>query len=298
MTASEPSLWPLLDNRGLQVTVGPFLVRVRSELDGVQDYLQRLYTGFPMCDSAEGHFDIAVIGGRGVRRWVRRQATVVLNGSKPFYPLPASLAGPLLEWGLNYCVSRSAHRWVVVHAAVVERGGQALVMPAAPGAGKSTLCAALSHSGWRLFSDEFALIDPGTGMVWPIPRPVSLKEAAIDILRRRYPDLVFGPEGRDIEGVRFAHARPPSDSVARANEPALPAWIISPRYAPGSRTILESVPKAQTLLSTADQSFNYNYLGSKGYLCLAEMVRRSGCYRLEYSDLDDVLARLASLTAH
>ena len=31
---------------------------------------------------------------------------------------------------------------------------------------------------------------------------------------------------------------------------------------------------------------------------LADLVRRVECYRLEYSDLDDVLARLTALTAH
>ena len=51
-------------------------------------------------------------------------------------------------------------------------------------------------------------------------------------------------------------------------------------------------------MQVTDQSFNYNYLGSKGYLGLADLVRRADCYRLEYSDLDDVLAHLTHMTAH
>jgi HprK-related kinase A len=253
--------------------------------------MERLYGEFPMRDSVEGHFDVAVVGGRGLHRWVRPQAAVVINGTTPYLPLPASLAGAMLEWGLNWCIGR-AHHLVVLHAAVVERGGRALILPAPPGSGKSTLCAALAYSGWRLFSDEFALIDPATGIVWPVPRPISLKEASIDIIQARHPEVVFGPEGRDVEGVRFAHARPPSASVTRANEPATPAWIITPRYVPGSPTVLTPLPKAQALVSLADQSFNYNYLGDAGYLCLSQLVQRVECYSLEYSDLDDALARL------
>ena len=44
-----------------------------------------------------------------------------------------------------------------------------------------------------------------------------------------------------------------------------------------------------------DQSFNYNYLGARGYQCVVDLVGRSDCYTLEYSDLDDVLPRLDAL---
>ncbi|MES1255867.1 MAG: HprK-related kinase A [Acidobacteriota bacterium] len=296
MTTSDPLLGRL-DGDGVQVTIGPFLVRVRSELDGVRTYLERLYSGFPLHAGIDGHFDIAVVGGRGLHRWIRPQAAVVINGATPFFPLPATLAGGLLEWGLNWCVGRNAHRWVVLHAAVVERGGRALILPAPPGSGKSTLCAALAYSGWRLFSDEFAILDPATGLVRALPRPISLKERSLDVIAARHPDVVFGPEGRDVEGVRFAHARPPADSVARAQEPAIPAWVITPRYVPGSRTVLTPMPKAEALVSLADQSFNYNYVAT-GYQCLRELIRGVDCYSLEYSDVDDVLARLGQLAAH
>jgi HprK-related kinase A len=287
-----------LETPGLQVEIGPFLVRIRSDLPGVSEHLERLYADFPMRAANVGHFDIAVVAGRGARRWIRPQATLVANGARPFLPLPASLAGPLVEWGLNWCIGRNAHRWVVVHAAVVERGGRAMILPAPPGSGKSTLCAALTYAGWRLFSDEFALIDPTTGRVLPVSRPISLKEASIEIIRSRHPHAIFGPEGRDVEGSRFVHVRPPSDSVHRAHEGAPPGWVILPRYVAGRPTTLDRLPKAQALMQIADQSFNYNYLGSKGFTCLAELVDQAVCYRLEYGDLDDVLALLTRVTAN
>jgi HprK-related kinase A len=285
-----------LDDCGVQLAIGPFLVRVRSDLTGVRDFLERFYVDFPMRASDGGHFDVVIRGGRGVHRWVRPQATLALNGATPFLPLPERYAGPSLEWGLNWCVGNNAHQYVAVHAAVVERGGRALMLPAPPSSGKSTLCAALVSAGWRLLSDEFALIDPSSGRLLPIPRPVSLKDASIELIRRRNPTAVFGPEAEDIEGCRFVHMRPPADSVRRAAEPARPGWLIVPGFVAGRSTTLERLPKARALMHVAGQSFNYNYLGPTGYTCLAALIREAECYRLEYSDLDDVLALLDRLT--
>ncbi len=292
---ASPLSW--LATSGVQVSLGPFLVRVRSDLTGVRDYLSRLYADFPIAVGDGGHFDIAVVASGGLRRWARPQANLVVNGERPFLPLPGRLAGPAFEWGLNWCVGNQAHRRVAVHAAVLERNGRAMIFSGASGAGKSKLCAALALQGLRLFSDEFALIDPDSGLLTPLPRPIALKNASIEIIRRRSTDTVFGPEGVDIEGARFVHMKPPLESVRRAREEAAPAWVIVPRWVAGRTTTLEPLPKARALLRLTDQSFNYNYLGAKGFECVAEVVRRSACYTLEYSDLDDVLTRLESVTA-
>jgi HprK-related kinase A len=294
---SQPSPLAPLATSGVQVSLGPFLVRVRSDLPGVREYLSRLYADFPVAAGEGGHFDIAVVSSRGFRRWIRPQANLVVNGERPFLPLPGNLAGAMFEWSLNWCVGNKAHRWVAVHAAVLERNGRTLILSGESGAGKSTLCAALALKGWRLFSDEFALIDPDSGRLVPLPRPISLKNASIDLIRARGRDAVFGTEGVDVEGARFVHMKPPSESVRRAREDAGPGWVILPRWAAGRPTALEPLPKAHALLRLTDQSFNYNYLGAKGYQSVVELVRRSDCYTLEYSSLDDVLTRLESVAA-
>ena len=286
-----------LFSSGIQVEIGPFLARIRSELPCVVEHIRTLYADFPIRSASDGHFDVAIIGGKGLHRWWRRQALLVVNGVTPYLPVPALLGGAALEWGLNWCIGTRAHTWMALHAAVVERGGSVVILPAPPGAGKSTLCAALVYSGWRLFSDEFALVDPRTCRVFPAPRPISLKEASIDILRRRHPGLVHGPEGRDVEGLRFVHARPPAASVQRAHEDASARWVIFPRYAPGKRTTIEPLPKAHALMELLGQSFNFGYVGAAGFECLSRLVAEAQCCRLEYSDLDDVLDRLDRLVA-
>jgi hypothetical protein len=118
-----------LATSGVQVAIGPFLVHVRSELPLVYTYLETLYADFPLSSDAEsGHFAINLLAARGVRRWIRPQANLIVNGERPFLPLPADLGGALFEWTINYCVARDAHRFVAMHAAVLERHGRALVL--------------------------------------------------------------------------------------------------------------------------------------------------------------------------
>ena len=149
-----------------------------------------------------------------------------------------------------------------------------MILPAPPGSGKSTLCAALAYSGWRLFSDEFALIDPATRRILPAPRPISLKDASIEIIKSRHPDLCHGPEGVDVEGARFIHARPPTASFHRAHEDAPVGLVIFPRYVAGEPTTIEPVHKAQALVELAGQSFNFGYHGAKAFDCLTQIVSR------------------------
>jgi HprK-related kinase A len=285
---------PFAIESGVRLTIGPFLVRIRSEHAAIAGHLRLLYGEFPASLEPEAHFDLAILNGRGTRRWLRRQAVLAVNGMRPYKPVPIELAAPVFEWGMNYCIGSRTHQFVTIHSAVVERGGRALILSAASGSGKSTLCAALTYAGWRLFSDEFAILDPGTGEILPAPRPIALKERSMAVIRTRHPDVVYSPEQVDVEGLRFVHARPPADSVRRAQEPARPGAIVFPKYSRGSRTVIERMAKAHALIELAGQSFNYNYL-EHGFAALKRLVDESHCYSLEYSDLDDVLPRLAEV---
>ena len=64
---------------------------------------------------------------------------------------------------------------VAVHAAVVVRGSKALLVPGASGVGKSSLCVAAANAGAQVLSDEYALVDPTTGLVTGWRRPVRVR---------------------------------------------------------------------------------------------------------------------------
>ena len=211
---SNAELRGLLRTQRFTLRIGPFLVRLRSVMPEVQAALAVLYCAHEIDTGADGaHFVIRVDHPGIARRFFRAQVQFTLDSRQPFFPLPASMAAPMLEAGLNWCIGKSANQFLVIHSATLERDGRALLMPAPPGSGKSTLCAALVARGWRLLSDEFALVDPATGMLVPVPRPVALKDASIDVIARWAPDALLGPSVVNNEGELVAYMRPPAASV-------------------------------------------------------------------------------------
>ena len=281
--------------RGLPLRTGPVVARVTSTLPRVRNGIALLYARHLVEPDDFADFHVAVALPGSLRRWFRPNAYFFLDGSSPFNPLPADQAFPLLEWGLNWCVTAHCVKYLALHAAVVERHGRAMILPAPPGSGKSTLCAGLINRGWRLLSDELALIDPASVMLTPIPRPVSLKNNSIDIIKSFAPDAVFSPVVHETVKGRVAHMRPLAEAVDRSNEPARPGWVVLPQYVAGQAARLDPMPKAEALLRMAENAFNYATHGQRGFEVLAEVVDQSDCYRFSYGNLDEATELFAQL---
>lgn len=281
-----------LAGAGVWLRTGPFSVRVQSRIPHVAESLTQLYGQFEVRSPHEAFadFHVSVDRPRGVRRWLRPQVNFAVDGVPPFKPLPLDQAFPMLEWGLNWCVSTRAHQYLIIHAGVVEKNGRAAILPAPPGSGKSTLTAALMLSGWRLLSDELTLIDRKTGLVHPLPRPVSLKNQSIDIIRAFSPDAFVNRESRDTIKGTVAHLRPLRDSVQRQHEAARAGWVIFPRWQAGAAASLIPRSKAQTFMFLAENAFNYSHLGADGFRVGSALIDQAACYDFEYGVLDDALA--------
>ena len=277
---------------GLNWHVGPFRVRVRTDLADVADGLALLYRDFPALDDG-AVVDVDVVVRRvGI---LRRHVSIWVDGEPVYVRVPAGLATPMLEWTLNVTVFQRPHQYLMLHAAVLERGGHALLLCGRAGSGKSTLCAALAHRGWRLLSDEVAVIRPGDGRVVPVPRPISLKGVSIDVIREFAPEATVGPAWeRTIKGT-VAHVLPPTASVERSAESASPAWLVFPRHRSDSEGVFAPLPKARALMSAADNAFNYSVLGTRGFTTLAAVIDRCSCSQLRFGDLEQALAHVGRL---
>lgn len=283
---------------GLALRTGSFVVRIHSPMPAVADGVALLYRDFPLAeDGAFADFHVRVYPPAGPRRWWHPQVLFALDQIIPFKPLPASQAFAMLEWGLNWCVSNYAHQFLMLHAAVIARDGRAVILPAPPGSGKSTLCAGLVNRGWRLLSDELTLIDRGTGRITPLPRPVSLKNQSIEVIRAFAPEAVLGPVARDTAKGTVAHMQPPAASVRAADELARPAWIIMPRYQAGAPAELTALPKGEAFIQAADQSFNYSLLGQEGFEAMGRLVDNCECLRFHYGELEEAVAVFDRLAA-
>jgi HprK-related kinase A len=285
-----------LENPGLHFQTGQFQICVQSSSLRLAKSLHLLYSDYPLA-AADGFtdFHVNLNTSKGLRRWLRPQVIFEFDGALPFKPLPADQIFPLMEWGLNWCVSSAANSFLIIHAAVIEKNGCAAILPAPPGSGKSTLCAALINHGWRLLSDELTLVRVEDGQIIPLPRPVSLKNASIDIMQKFIPEAVFSPKVFDTVKGTIAHLKPPTDSIKRSNESAKPAWIIFPKYEAGAKTELTSITPAQGFLRLADNSFNYSPLGIHGFRAVARLMDMCTCHEFTYSVMDEAIAAFAAL---
>ena len=279
---------------GLSWQVGPYAIRAFIPAADIADGFRFLYSDFPLLASHDiVDAELRVLSKR-LAPW---RFAIEVDGEVQYDWLPRRLVMPMAEWALNVCVFHRSHQYLMLHAAVVERAGRAAMFSGRAGSGKSTLCAALVNRGWRLLSDEVALIRPSDGRIVPAPRPVSLKERSIEVIRAWAPGAVLGPEYPRTSKGRVAHMLPPSDSVKRADEAAVPGLLVFPRFDADRRADLRRISKARAFLQAAGDSFNYSVLGRTGFETLAASIDRCACFELSYGDLAQAVERVDELAS-
>ncbi len=297
-TLTKDDLDRRIGGKGVSLQTGPFVFRIRSNIPSIARGLQLLYADYPLIPDDEfADFDMRMERGVGVHRWVHPQVRFVCDGGSPFKPLPISHSCPLLEWAMNWCISTQAHQYLMLHAAVIERDGHAAILPAPPGSGKSTLCAALIHRGWRLLSDEMALISTVDTDIVPLCRPVSLKNESLDIIRDFAPSAVFSEIVPDTSKGSVGLMKVDKHHLDRVKSTARPGWVIFPKYRLGATARLAPRSRADSMLELGRNAFNYGLLGALGFHTLADVVDQSDCYDFEYSALDDAVRIFDALVA-
>ena len=285
-----------LKGKGLGLRIGPFNTCLSSPLPVVAEGLEHAYGAFALADDDEFiDFRVSLDAPPGLRRWLRPQVNFSFDGFVPFKPLPQIQAFAMFEWGLNWCIANNAHQYLIIHAAVIERNGVVCILPGTPGSGKSTLCAGLVCKGWRLLSDEMALVSTVTGDIYPVPRPVSLKNQSIEIIQQYSSTAVMGEVVMDTAKGTVSHMRPPVSSVEQSEQPGSPGLLVFPKYKAGSEPCLLPITQASALMKVAENSFNYSVLGLQGFDVLAELVAKCACYEFSYQSLDEAKEILESL---
>lgn len=278
----------------LQLKVGPRRFRIGSDWRGPIDQLRALYAAYPDRRDGIPDFTVRLEATSMLRRFVRPQVAILGDYTLPD-AVPVGLRHGLLaaEMAMNLQMALGERRFLLLHASSVERDGKVLIMTGESGSGKSTLSAILATRGWRFLGDEFALVDPATGLVHPFPRPVSLKGAAIAEMLRLCPDAQFGPpiEGTPKGDIR--HMVPSGSDIERMDEAAAPALILFPRFgfAPETRP----VGKGEVFVRLTQASTNYTTLGEAGFDALTRLVDTVPAHAIDYPDTDAAIALVEAL---
>ena len=281
---------------GLGIRIGPFATHIRAAATELDQPLYELYKDYCLLpDETIYSFHVRLQEFRKFPRY-KRVVRFSVDGRTPHEDMPAYQALPVLEWGINLVMALRSHCYLMLHSAVLARNGGALLLPASPGHGKTTLCAALAHRRWRLLSDEFGLVRPGTSDLIPVPRPMALKNESIDVIRSFAADAVLGPSIPNTRKGTVAHLKPTASSVSNASESASASWIVFPRWISDAALTLEEMSKAEGFMMLATNAFNYELLGEAAFRTVKNLISGARCYRLIYSDLEEAVAELDDLT--
>jgi len=290
-----PSLARRLGDEGLHVVTGAFTFHLRIELPELVDDFAAMYAHFPVEDPP-GIDDASLrVASPPLRRHLFPRARIWIDGESPFGTVPARRAYTALESCLNYCIASTPLSMLLVHAAVLERDGRCLIMPAASGSGKSTLCAALCARGWRLFTDETALFSCHDGLMRANPRPVSLKNESIAVIAGFAPEMRLSRVFRGTPKGDIAYVQTPPDAAARAAEPAEPGLVVRPVYTAGAATSLRPLERIDAFGLLTDCAVNYSSLLRAGFDTLTGVVDRCAHYELTYSDLEEAVRLISDL---
>ena len=277
-----------------RLQVGPVAFRIGSDWPQPIEQLRALYEGYPAPTDGFCDFTVRLEAERPWRRWTR--PAVAIRGD---YVLPdaapMALAHGLLaaEMGMNLQMALGQKRFLLLHAATVEREGRALLMTGESGSGKSTLAALLGERGWRFMGDEFALVDLADGSLHPFPRAVSLKNEAVATIEKMVPPERLGPPLENTPKGSIRHLRPGADAVARMDQPAQPSLILFPRY--GFQRAVRPVGAAEVFMRLTQASTNYVALGERGFEALGRLVTGCPALAIDYPDTATALALVEEL---
>ena len=273
----------------LTLNTGRYTYRLTDYPDDVVSDIEKIY-GAEVINQVDApvDFEIALKFDSLVRRFFRPQITFYADQQSPFKPMPLAQAYPVLEWGMNWCVAAFDYNHFIIHAAVLEKDGKAIIFPATPGSGKSTLSAYLALTGWNLYSDEMAIVDLNSSRVNPVYRPVSLKNNSIDLLKQWFPDVVCTDTAKGTQKGDVALFRCVSWEQHRQLEQAEVVGIVFPKYKADTDLTIYQLDKLQGFQQISSNSFNYNITGQQGFETVGKLVDAAVHFEVHYSNVSEV----------
>ncbi len=181
---------------------------------------------------------------------------------------------------------------LLVHAGCVSQGDVAVLLPADPGSGKTTLVASLVRAGFGYLSDEIAPVDPQSGLVHPFPRALIVRKSSL----RLFGDV---PASTGLSPVtyknrRFISAQDLGAETVRG--PRLPGLVVVPRFEPGAETSLTPLRPAETAIELWQHVMNLRNLAAAPALdAIRRVAVRVRGYRLVTGDLNEGIATVRRL---
>ncbi|MDX1621289.1 MAG: hypothetical protein R3320_09880, partial [Nitriliruptorales bacterium] len=200
-----------------------------------------------------------------------------------------------LLWDLNRRALEVHDDLLLLHAGAVVHDGVGLLLPAEPGAGKSTLTAGLVRDGAGYLSEEIAVVDSTRPVLRSHQSPLVIKGESRDLLADLRPSEVatlaphYIPDRWHVAGSAIRRG-----ALARQARPRL---IITPNYVIDGRTELTPVSRATMVGILASQTLRPRDRHGRTLERLRDLAAATSCYRLTYGDLEDACRIVAHVAA-
>ena len=181
-----------------------------------------------------------------------------------------------------------------LHAAAVSHAGNALVIPANSGAGKSSFTCWLVANGFDYITDELILLDDEQ-RIDGVGRPIQIKshgQAAIE-------PLLTAPQ--EVFTGKLVNAVPVSSLGGRSSESsAHPLMLlVFPQYRKGAAFAFARLSSADAGMRLMANHVNARNLEGHGFRAMMQMIRSTPAYALEYGGFanlpDDFAQQLQDL---
>lgn len=169
------------------------------------------------------------------------------DGSPLAPPQPWPQVFSVLQRAVDDLIVAEIRDRAVIHAGVVEWGGQAVLLPGMSGAGKTSLVRELVRSGCGYISDEYALLDR-CAAVHPYPRPLMVRDAA----------GVQVPQLAASLGARVCRAAVPVHLILFLEYDPASGWELEPLT--GSDTVFGLLHHTPQIIEERPELFRYAHI--------------------------------------
>jgi hypothetical protein len=188
---------------------------------------------------------------------------------------------------VDFQMANLASDGLYLHAASLARQGQALILPASSGSGKSILTYWLTQRGFHYMSDEATFVLLNSQICTGFTRPVVLKSGSLDL----FPNLA---EQSKLE-LRMGDGQPAGwligvsalNALGMDHTPLIKSFVF-PHFQPGSGFKYEQLSAAHTAFELARCLINARNLVQNGFPEVLRLAQAVPAWRLVYGDLHQV----------
>jgi len=204
-------------------------------------------------------------------------------------PVPSCELAPLIHREVLLAAYESSTSLAAIHAGAVCHEQSCLLLPGAPGSGKSTLTAALMNAGLTYLTDELVLLMPDTHMVRPLPVSLGLKCGSWSVLAQAFPTLEVLPVYLQADGTEVRYLPPPESQLPKDLGYPIRS-LVFPMYEAGVQTRLARLSAAKALHRLAEAGYAISgQLDTEVVAELIDWISRLECYELRLGDLDSAV---------